>query len=123
MISDWSIETPVSVTFSSESGQRMEPGTTVYRAKVHGSYVYLSQDEAEFMLGLRQVSQEERNSLAKKGNAMPDGSFPIASCSDAANAIHAIGRANPSKRGAVRAHIRKRVAALGCSGSTFENWK
>ena len=50
---------------------------------------------------------EERRRLAKSGEAMPDGSFPIRNCSDAANAIQAIGRAdNPT---AVRRHIRSRV--------------
>jgi hypothetical protein len=66
---------------------------------------------------------QQRRRMGKTGQAMPDGSFPIADCSDAANAIHAIGRAAPEKRDRVKAHIRKRVRALRCSGSIYENWK
>jgi hypothetical protein len=73
--------------------------------------------------GLRSFSAEERKKMAENGQAMKDGSFPIANCDDAANAISSFGRAQPGQRASVRAHIRKRVAALGCTGSTFENWQ
>jgi hypothetical protein len=47
------------------------------------------------------------------GAAMADGSFPIRNRSDLERAVHALGRAkNPD---AVKAHIRKRAAALGAS--------
>ena len=42
----------------------------------------------------RDVSDKERAALADRGQAMPDGSFPIASKEDLANAIQAHGRAN-----------------------------
>lgn len=60
----------------------------------------------------RDVPTDERKKRAEDGTALPDGSFPIANCSDLRNAIQAIGRAkNPGK---ARAHIRKRKNALGC---------
>lgn len=120
---NWELGKASGVTFSTESGKKIEPGETVFFGRIHGRDGTFLLDEGERMLGLRDVSTSERKSLSKKGAALPDGSFPIASCQDAANAIHAIGRANPDKRGAVRAHIRKRVRALGCKGSTFENWQ
>jgi hypothetical protein len=64
---------------------------------------------------------QQRKAMAAKGQALKDGSFPIANCEDASNAIQSIGRA--SNTATARAHIKKRVAALGCSGSTFDNWK
>jgi len=64
-----------------------------------------------------------RRRMARAGQALPDGSFPIADCADAANAIHAIGRAEASKRARVVTHIRKRVHALGCKGTIYENYK
>jgi len=65
-------------------------------------------------LEAREFSQKQRDKLADSGKALPDGSFPIANCSDLANARQAIGRAsNPS---AARAHIAKRAAALKCPG-------
>jgi hypothetical protein len=55
-------------------------------------------------------TKAQRDKLAG-GAAMPDGSFPIRNQADLSNAIHALGRAsNPD---AVKAHIRKRAAALG----------
>jgi hypothetical protein len=63
---------------------------------------------------LKDYPTESRKRMAKSGSAMPDGSFPIADCEDVNNARRAIGRTNPSKRGAVRAHIAKRAKALGC---------
>lgn len=60
----------------------------------------------------RDVPAGERKKGAKSGTALPDGSFPIANCSDLKNAIQAIGRAkDPAK---AKAHIRKRKSALGC---------
>jgi Zn finger protein HypA/HybF involved in hydrogenase expression len=52
----------------------------------------------------------QRDKLAKSGEAMPDGSFPIRNQADLENAVHAMGRAaNPD---AVKAHILKRAEAL-----------
>lgn len=66
---------------------------------------------------------ETRRRMAKEGRAMPDGSFPIADCGDAEDAIRAQGRAPAAKRGAVRSFIRRRVKALGCSGSIFDPYR
>lgn len=70
---------------------------------------------------LRDVSTEERKRDADAGRALPDGSYPIDNCQDLRNAIQAIGRAkDPAK---VKAHIRKRKAALGCSDVDLpESW-
>ena len=69
----------------------------------------------------RTYTEKERKAMAKNGQALPDGSFPIADCSDAENAIRSVGRA--SDPAAAKEHIRKRVKALDCSGSIFDNWK
>ena len=63
----------------------------------------------------------DRRRMAKSGEALPDGSFPIANCGDAENAIHAQGRATSQPRAV--AHIKKRVRALGCTGDIFDNYK
>jgi len=69
----------------------------------------------------KDYTAEQRRRMAKSGQAMPDGSFPIATCDDAANAIHAIGRAkNPD---ATKSFIRRRVRALNCSGAIYDAWK
>jgi hypothetical protein len=61
-------------------------------------------------LHTRNVKQGERKSLAKKGKALPDGSFPIKNTSDLNNAKRAIGRAKDSAK--ARAFINKRAKEL-----------
>src|SRR5262245_4222598 len=69
----------------------------------------------------REFSTKQREKMAKKGQAMPHGGFPIAHGGDLRNAIKAIGRAkNP---GAAKAHIKKRARALGLTKLLPESWK
>lgn len=68
----------------------------------------------------RAFSADQRKSAAKDGAALPDGSFPIRNAKDLENARRAVGRADPSKRAAVKAHIRKRAKALGVKLSEEE---
>jgi HK97 family phage prohead protease len=65
------------------------------------------------MIAKREFNTAHRRRAAASGAAMKDGSFPIENAIDLANARHAIGRAHPSKRAAVREHIRRRAKALG----------
>lgn len=69
----------------------------------------------------RFFSDEAREKLAKGGEALPDGSFPITDESDLKNAIQAIGRAkNPTR---ARKHIKQRAASLGLSDLIPVTWK
>ena len=65
--------------------------------------------------------QADRDKMAKSGEAMPDGSYPIADAEDLDNAIHAVGRGG-ADHDAIRAHIIKRAAALGLSSRIPDNW-
>lgn len=68
----------------------------------------------------REFSQEERERLAEKGHALPDGSFPIVTREDLENAIQAIGRAkDPDK---AKRHIKKRARGLGLEELIPEEW-
>ena len=68
----------------------------------------------------REVSDKEREALAARGAAMPDGSYPIANVSDLKNAIQAFGRAkNPN---AVKKHIIRRARALNALDALPEDW-
>lgn len=55
---------------------------------------------------------KEREALAKKGHALPDGSYPIRNVEDLKNAIQSYGRSPLKKRMEVRKHIIKRAKAL-----------
>lgn len=68
----------------------------------------------------REFSTEERDSAADRGQALPDGSFPIKNKSDLSNAIQAVGRAK--NRARAIAHIKTRARALGASDMIPENW-
>lgn len=72
---------------------------------------------------LTYIPEEVRMEAAKKGHALPDGSFPIETADDVKTAIHAYGRAKPSHRGAVRKHIMKRARQLKVSDVIPESWK
>ena len=61
---------------------------------------------------LAKFSDEEREKLAEKGMALPDGSYPIRNENDLRNAIRAYGRSKPQGRVKVRKHITKRARAL-----------
>lgn len=66
---------------------------------------------------------KQRENASEKGNALPDGSFPINNVQDLKNAIKAYGRAKESDRAKVRRHIMKRARALDKSDLIPENWK
>lgn len=68
----------------------------------------------------REFSADERKSAAKEGAALPDGSFPIKTKGDLANAIKAYGRAKD--KAAAKAHIIKRAKALGATDMLPKDW-
>lgn len=66
---------------------------------------------AEIMMA-RSYSSKQRQEMAKKGQALPDGSYPIVDMADLRNAMQAFGRSKPADRAKVKAHILKRAKAL-----------
>lgn len=68
----------------------------------------------------RAFSTAQRDKHAKKGKALPDGSFPIVTEADLRNAIQALGRSkNPA---AAKAHIIKRARALHKVSILPDSW-
>lgn len=68
----------------------------------------------------RDYNTEARRRMADAGQAMPDGSFPIANRADLRNAIQSVGRA--SNYEAARRHIIDRARALGAEDMLPEDW-
>ena len=68
----------------------------------------------------RMYSADDRRKLAKAGQALPDGSFPIKDVEDLKNAIQAFGRAADPK--AAKLHILKRATDLGAEDLIPESW-
>ena len=78
----------------------------------------MSGDESLF----RDIGTDKRKEMAKKGQAMPDGQYPIATVGDLKNAIRAYGRAKDGDKPKVRRHIKKRARALGKTDLIPESW-
>lgn len=57
---------------------------------------------------------------AKRGFALPDGSYPIRNKSELADAVQAFGRAKDKAR--TKRHIVKRARALGATGMLPDSW-
>lgn len=68
----------------------------------------------------KDFSAAKRKTMAGKGQAMPDGSFPIASATDVENAVRDWGRAGSSP--SVKAHIKSRAKAIGATSKLPADW-
>jgi len=69
----------------------------------------------------RFYTRKRRDEYAKRGWALPDGSFPIRDVGDLRNAIQAYGLGK--NRAAAKRHIMKRARALGRTDLIPDNWK
>lgn len=98
-------------------------GMSTLVATSHLSADYMALFVADGGESFKDYNAAQRRQMAKEGRAMPDGSFPIADCADAEDAIRSQGRGNPANRDAVRAFIKKRVTSLNCSGTIFDKYK
>ena len=68
----------------------------------------------------RMYSREQREAMAESGEALEDGSFPIADVADLDNAIQAFGRAKDKE--AAKKHIMKRAKDLGKMDMIPADW-
>lgn len=66
-------------------------------------------------------SHKERKDLAKKGEAMPNGKYPIRNSQDLKDAIRLVG-ASDMPESEVKAWIRKRAKELGLEKELPESW-
>jgi phage head maturation protease len=71
--------------------------------------------------GCKAYTQAERDAMAKSGEAMPDGSYPIKTRDDVQAAIDTVGMGK-APADDIKAHIIKRADALGCSDMLPKTW-
>ena len=98
-----------------EKAAQLSAGADAAYARIHGEAKY--DDEFGY------ISREKRQALAKKGYALPDGSYPITNIDSLKDSIQAYGRSKPGKRAAVRRHIMKRARGLDRADLIPEKWK
>jgi HK97 family phage prohead protease len=65
--------------------------------------------------------QSDRDDMAKSGQAMPDGSYPIRDAEDLTRAIRAVGRGG-ADHDAIRKHIMACAKKLNLSDQIPDNW-
>jgi ATP-dependent protease ClpP protease subunit len=73
------------------------------------------------VLGADKYNADDRRRMAASGQAMDDGSYPVADAEDLSNAIQAVGRGG-ADHDAIRKHIMQRAAAIGHSSDIPDNW-
>lgn len=91
-------------------------GTDAYEAE---EALEVEEFAAEYALK-RAYSDNEREVMAERGFALPDGSFPIKDEEDLRNAVMAFGRAKDKEK--AKAHIMKRAADLGMEELIPASW-
>jgi hypothetical protein len=72
-------------------------------------------------IGKKDYSDKERQMLARRDMALPDGSFPIVTAADLSNAVQSVGRSSNYAR--ARNHIIRRAEALNRVDLLPEEWK
>lgn len=69
---------------------------------------------------MAKYSQSERMALAKRGQAMPGGQFPITDAEDLQNAIRDVGRASDPAR--AKQHIIRQARRLQMKSALPLSW-
>lgn len=111
----------------------VSPDETVIMADGPASYdmfeaVFSSMEQQGLIASARQyydmlaLDTDARRKLARRGHALPDGSYPISNVDDLKNAIKSYGRSKPSDRAKVRKHIMKRARSLKQKDLIPEKW-
>jgi hypothetical protein len=98
-----------------EKAAQLSAAADAAYARIHGEPKY--DDEFGY------ISRQKREALAKKGYALPDGSYPITNIDSLKDSIQAYGRSKPGKRAAVRRHIMKRARGLGRADLIPDKWR
>ena len=105
-------------------GDNPDAFVTLWKSRRDGPLGELSEYEK------KDYTTAQRAAMAKKGQAIPvknadgdvvDGRYPIANAADLSNAMRALGRSGSAPE--VKAHIKKRAAALGLTDRLSDIYK
>lgn len=89
--------------------------------EVFKSYCEQHPDEIEKANNKTYFSHKERKDLAERGEAMPNGKYPIRNSQDLKDAIRLVG-ASDMPKSEVKAWIKKRAKELGLENELPESW-
>ena len=83
--------------------------------------ISVARKSQDVLFSKRDYSASARRRMAASGQALPDGSFPIANRTDLMNAIRSVGRASNYEQ--AKRHIMRRARALGATDMLPKDWK
>lgn len=106
----------------SDIEEALEVGASTLPLTIHLNEVEMTRLEQEGRKIASDYSAMARRRMAQEGRALADGSFPIANCADAADAIRAVPRCKARHQGQALQHIQNRARAFACEGKIFEGW-
>lgn len=89
--------------------------------KMLNDWMAENKDEVRKSKNKSYFSHKERKDLAEKGEAMPNGKYPIRNSQDLKDAVRLVGASDMPKN-EVKAWIKKRAKELGLESELPENW-
>lgn len=93
----------------------------VINEKVFGDFCKAHKEDIKKAQNKTDFSHKERKDLAEKGEAMPNGKYPIRNKQDLHDAIKLVGASNMPES-EVKAWIKKRAKALGLESELPDSW-
>lgn len=80
-------------------------------------------EKAYYDMVEKDFTADQRREYARRGIALPDGSYPIPNREYLGRAIHALGRGTKNPKSKIKAHIMRRARALGAEEMIPETWQ
>mgnify|MGYP003665305083 FL=1 len=112
--------------FSAKSTGEKKEQTKKIKADVTKAIAAVGEESAEVAAAAEsyeaEFSESQREKLAKKGLALPDGAFPIRNKQDLKNAIQSWGLAKKSNKAPAKKFIKLRAKQLGAMKELPKTW-
>lgn len=106
--------------FSAKSTGEKKKETAQIKEDVTKAIAAVGEETAE--VAAAEFTQSQRERLAKKGHALPDGSFPIRNKQDLKNAVKSWGLAKKSNKAAAKKFIKLRAKQLDAMNELPTTW-
>ena len=106
--------------FSAKSTGEKKKETAQIKEDVTKAIAAVGEETAE--VAAAEFTQSQRERLAKKGHALPDGSFPIRNKQDLKNAVKSWGLAKKSNKAAAKKFIKLRAKQLDAMKELPTTW-
>jgi len=106
--------------FGAKSTSERKKDAKKIKEDVTKAIAAVGDESAEAAVAAAEFTQNQRERLAKKGHALPDGSFPIRNRQDLKNAVQSWGLAK--NKAAAKKFIKKRAKQLDAMSELPSTW-